>query len=419
MTDFALAPARTISEPNSSGVRSLQLNLLWLVGASGSIVFIEPSPYEVAIVLAIVVFSATGLRLSPPLMVPIGLLGGIVLGYSIGAIELLEQTEILNWLLTSWYMAVAAIFFALVSLDDTSDRIDAIARGYLFGAIVASLAGIAGYFNLVPGGEDLLTFAGRARGTFKDPNVLGAFLVFPALYTLQRIIEGSFWSALRNAVALLIIGLAIFLAFSRAAWGTFGGSAILMIALMFITASSHQKRARIVTLAAVTLALAVAAIAVLLSFDQVSSLFKERASFSQPYDSGRFGRFGRHILGAEMALDYPIGIGPLQFRRFFPEDTHNSFLNAFMSGGWISGILYPALVFTTAIYGFRNVFARTPWQRTYIAIVSTLIVTLLESFIIDTDHWRHYYMLIGLTWGVAIASSAYRNAHLAGAADPI
>jgi hypothetical protein len=157
-------------------------------------------------------------------------------------------------------------------------------------------------------------------------------------------------------------------------------------------------------------ALVIAAIAVLLSLDQVAALFKERASFNQPYDAGRFGRFGRHVLGAEMALDYPAGIGPLQFRRFFPEDTHNSFLNAFMSGGWLSGILYPVLVFTTAIYGLRYVFVRTPWQSAYIAVISTVIVTLLESFIIDTDHWRHYFMLLGLTWGLAVASCAYRQA---------
>jgi hypothetical protein len=63
------------------------------------------------------------------------------------------------------------------------------------------------------------------------------------------------------------------------------------------------------------------------------------------------------------------------------------------------------------------VFVRTPWQRTYIAIVSTLIVTLLESFIIDTDHWRHYFMLLGLTWGLAVASTAYRNGDLAAPGD--
>ena len=80
-------------------------------------------------------------------------------------------------------------------------------------------------------------------------------------------------------------------------------------------------------------------------------MFKQRASFDQSYDEGRFGRFGRHILGAEMALDLPFGIGPLQFHNYFPEDTHNSYLNAFMSGGWIAGICYPALVFVTVIIG--------------------------------------------------------------------
>jgi hypothetical protein len=410
MTEFAIAAHAELSESTKPGIRSLQLRWLWLVGASGSIVFIEPSPYEIAVIAGIVLFFATGLRLALPLLIPLALLIGINLGYSIGAMELFEEPVVLYWILTSWYMATAAIFFALVLSEDTADRLDALARGYLAGAVVASLAAIAGYFNLVPGGADLLTYAGRARGTFKDPNVLGAFLIFPAIYALQRIIEGSFWSAVRNGLVFGLLGLAIFLAFSRAAWGTLAGSALLMIGLMYVTASSPQKRFRIVVLTALAVALMVAAIAVLLSFDSIANLFKERASFSQPYDSGRFGRFGRHALGFAMALDYPFGIGPLQFRRFFPEDTHNSFLNAFMSGGWISGTLYPALVFTTALFGFRNVFLRAPWQRTYIAVFSTLFVTLLESFIIDTDHWRHYYLLLGVTWGVAVASGRFVNA---------
>jgi hypothetical protein len=413
MTDFAIAPRAELAAPAAPRLRTLQHRLLWLVGASGSIVFIEPSPYEVAIILAILFFFATGLRVATALMIPFALLIGVNLGYSIGAMELFEDPVVLFWILTSWYMAIAAMFFALVLSEDSADRLEALSRGYLVGAVIASLAAIAGYFHLVPGGDDLLTYAGRARGTFKDPNVLGAFLVFPALLSLQRILEGSFWSAVRNGIVLLILSLAIFLAFSRAAWGTFAGSAMLMIALMYVTASTTQKQFRIVVLTVLAIALAVAALAVLLSFDSIQNIFKERASFNQPYDSGRFGRFGRHALGFAMALDYPFGIGPLQFRNFFPEDTHNSFLNAFMSGGWISGVLYPTLIITTAINGARNVLLRTPWQRTYIAVFSTLFVTVLESFIIDTDHWRHYYLLLGVTWGIAVASGRYRNTHYA------
>lgn len=411
MTDLALASS--LAHPaglqaSSPRLKSLQLALLWLVGVSGSIVIIEPSPYELAMVLAMTVFAVTGgLRITPVLIVPIGLLIGVEIGYSVGASSLLDDPVILNWLLTSWYMAITAMFFAMVCLQDTKERVEAIARGYLVGGIIASVAGIAGYFNLVPGGYELLTFAGRAKGTFKDPNVLGAFLIFPAVLSLQRLIEGSFWVALRNGLAFGIIAIAIFFAFSRAAWGTLAGAAVLTALACFITAPSQQRRLRIILMMAAAILLIGAAVAVLLSFSQIDALFKERASLHQPYDSGRFGRFGRHLLGAAMALDNPTGIGPLQFRRYMPEDTHNSFLNAFMSGGWISGILYPALVFLTGFVGVRRMFTPTPWQRTHIAIVATLVVTLCESFIIDTDHWRHYFMLIGLTWSLAIASSRY------------
>jgi hypothetical protein len=150
-------------------------------------------------------------------------------------------------------------------------------------------------------------------------------------------------------------------------------------------------------------------LAVLLSFDSIAEMFRQRASFDQSYDEGRFGRFGRHILGADMALDLPFGIGPLQFRNYFPEDTHNSYLNAFMSGGWISGVCYPTLVFLTIILGFRYLFVRVPWQRAYLAIFSAFLGTVGESFIIDTDHWRHFWMMLGTMWGMFAAAQAHKK----------
>jgi hypothetical protein len=140
----------------------------------------------------------------------------------------------------------------------------------------------------------------------------------------------------------------------------------------------------------------------------VAQMFKQRASFDQGYDTGRFGRFGRHILGAEMALDLPLGIGPLQFNRYFPEDTHNSYLNAFMSGGWLAGVCYPALIFTTVMTGFRYVFVRVPWQKTYLAIFAAFLGTVGESFIIDTDHWRHFWLMLGAMWGMFAAAQRWQ-----------
>jgi hypothetical protein len=78
-----------------------------------------------------------------------------------------------------------------------------------------------------------------------------------------------------------------------------------------------------------------------------------------------------------------------------------------MSGGWISGVCYPALVFTTVLLGFRYLFVRVPWQRAYIAIFSAFLGTVGESFIIDTDHWRHYWLMMGLMWGMFIAAQRH------------
>lgn len=402
-TDYALPAAAT-----PPGIAAVQRALMWAVGAGGAIVFIEPSPYELMTLASVVFFFATGLRMRPvfiPLLILLFLLN---IGYTIAAAYLIDKQEILNWILTSWYMAITALFFAMVLSENTEERLEYLRRGLIFGALIASLAGIAGYFRLVPSaGYDLFTLYSRARGTFKDPNVLGAYLILPAMFLLQSVVTQSLRKSFWSAVGLGILSLAVLLAFSRASWGQLIGCSAFMLSLMYVTSPSQAQRRRIVTVAIAAAVLAVLLLLVLLSFDSIGGLFKERASLHQSYDSGRFGRFGRHALGFQMALELPLGIGPLQFTKFFPEDTHNSFLNAFMSGGWIAGICFPALVFITVIMGFKLIFVRVPWQRTYLAIFAAFFGTVCEAFIIDVDHWRHFWMMLGIMWAMIAAAHAY------------
>jgi len=405
---YAASAGNTLAPVAAPGLLALQRALVWLVGASVAIVFIEPSPYEVATLLATVVFVATGMRMRLVFMPLLLLLFLLNVGYMIAAVPVMDRPGVTNWVATSWYMAVTVVFFAMVVSEDTAARLDMLRRGLIVGAVVASLAGIAGYLNLVPGGYDLLTLYGRARGTFKDPNVFGAFLILPALLVLQSVVSDRLGKSLRSSIALAIMALAILIAFSRAAWGGLAITAAFMLALMVLTSTSYKQRSRIIVMALIAVILAAMLVAVLLSFDSISQMFKERASLEQGYDSGRFGRFGRHILGAAMALDLPFGIGPLQFNRYFPEDTHNSYLNAFMSGGWLSGVCYPALIFTTVMTGFRYIFVRVPWQKTYLAVFAAFLGTVGESFIIDTDHWRHFWLMLGCMWGMFAAAQRYK-----------
>src|SRR3954470_21928294 len=175
--------------PTAPAAATLQHGLLWLMGLGGAIVFIEPSPYEIFTITAIVVFAATGLRMRLAFMPLLLMLFVLNFGYTICAAPMLDQQPIVNWILTSWYMAITAVFIALAVAEDTAARLRYLRSGLIAGAVIAALAGIAGYLRLTPG--ELFTLYGRAAGTFKDPNVFGAFLVLPALFCLQSVVSDS------------------------------------------------------------------------------------------------------------------------------------------------------------------------------------------------------------------------------------
>jgi hypothetical protein len=401
-------PAHVYAPRLTTSLEALRGGLLWLTGLFGAFVFMEPSPYEVISLIAIVTFAVTGLTLSSALLPIAALLVVYNFGFAIAVVQVLDQPKPLMWMLVSAYLGTTALFFAAALGRNTEARLRLLLNGYMVAAVAAALAGIVGYFRLVPG-TGLFVLYDRARGTFNDPNVLGAFLVLPALLAYQRVLAGRVGQVFRAGVVLLILLAALFLSFSRGAWGQFAVAAALLMALEFITTRSNRERVRIVLLAILG-ALAIAGfVAALLSIEQVAGLFETRASLDQSYDVGHTGRFGRHILGFLMVLDHPGGIGPLQFQRIFPEDPHNVYLNAFLSGGWLAGFSYLVLTATTLVLGLRFCFVPTPWRSTYLAVYAAYVGLVVEGAIIDSDHWRHYFLVLGLLWGL-MAARRHRGA---------
>jgi hypothetical protein len=404
MSTAIAAPTGAVASPRLATERLRSL-LLWLIGFSGGFVFIEPSPYEYIGVVTIILFAATGLSLRAPLAPLVLLLILLNIGYASAVVQVSDQTKPVVWVFISAFLAATAIFYAAMLGTNTQRRLELLMRGYLAAALVAAFAAVAGYFHLLGGTLDMFVLYDRARGTFNDPNVLGAFLVLPGLLVLQRMLAGRRF--IRSTLMLLLMLAALLLSFSRGAWGQFVFAAALMMMLTFVTSRSSGERLRILIVAVLGLVAAVVFVAALLSIPQVADLFKERATFEQSYDVGRFGRFGRYLLGADLALDHPLGIGPLQFARYFTEDAHNTFLNAFMSGGWLTGFAYLTLSVVTVAMATRFVFVRTPWQPIYHAVYAAYVGTVAESAIIDIDHWRHYFLLLGVLWGLMAASRPY------------
>jgi hypothetical protein len=386
---------------------SLRAALLWLMGVAGAFVFIEPSPYEVVGLVAIFLFGLTGLAMRAALMPLLLLLVLLNIGYATSMVQVADQPKVATWVLVSAFLAVTAVFYAIMLGANTQARLQWLLRGYLAAAMIASLIAIGAYFRLFGSGSDLFLLYERARGTFNDPNVLGAFLVLPALLVFQRVLAGRLAAAIGNGLLLLVLLAAILLTFSRAAWGQFAACAVLVMAMTFATSCARSERVRIVLIAMLGLLAVAALLGVLFSYGDIAERFNDRAALEQSYDVGHYGRFGRYILGAELALDHPFGLGPLQFARRFVEDPHNTFLNAFMSGGWLAGFCYLTLGAVTAIMGLRFVFAPTPWRSTYHAVYAAYLGALVESAIVDIDHWRHYFLILGVLWGLMAASRAH------------
>jgi hypothetical protein len=409
-TTYAAAPRarpKVQFKPQSPAER-LALTMLWLMGASCSLVFIEPSPYEIATLLAMATVAMAGLTLRPELLPLIFLLILTNIGYTVSSHLLLNDAKILTWIITSWYLAFTTVFLAAALTTNTEARLDMLMKGIVVAGIITAMAGVIGYFRVIGALDDLLLLYDRARSTFKDPNVFGAFMVLPAVISLQYVLSSRFWPAVRHTALFGLFSAAVLLSFSRAAWGQLAFAAPMVLFLTFVTSSS-QQRLRIVLLTIAGIGGVALFLAGLLSLEAVSNLLKERLSFNQSYDVGETGRFGRHILGAVLALDVPLGIGPMQFAKIFPEDPHNSYLNAFMSGGWLAGVCYPVLVLVSLFYGMRAVFTRTPWQRATIVIYTAYFTTMAESAIIDSDHWRHAFLILGILWGLIVASRAYAS----------
>jgi hypothetical protein len=393
--------ALTVSTESMRGL------LLWLMGFAGAFVFIEPSPYEIVGIVSIVLFGLTGLSLRPALM-PLALMLILLnIGYAIAVVQVAGETKPVNWVLISAFLAVTAIFYAAILSANTQARLDHLLRGYMAAALIAAVAGIIAYFRLFGSLSDPFVLYGRARGTFNDPNVLGAFLVLPAVLLFQRVLIGRPSAVIRNGALLLVLLAGLLLSFSRAAWGQFGLAALVVMAISIVTAPSAKSRIRIVSVAIMGGVMGVIFLGALLSIHQVADLFNQRATFDQSYDVGHFGRFGRYVLGAELGLERPFGIGPLQFSHFFGEDPHNSYLNAFMSGGWLSGFAYLTLTAITLAGATRFLRADTPWRSTYQVIYAAYLGVAVESAIIDIDHWRHYFLILGVLWGLMVASRPY------------
>jgi O-antigen ligase len=219
---------------------------------------------------------------------------------------------------------------------------------------------------------------------------------------LSRFVAGSIrHTALLLFVALPSLGLAILLSFSRGAWLCAGVGLALYVGLEFLTATSGRARGKLVGLVGLLTLGGAVLVVVTLQLDGVAELFAERAALTQDYDEGPEGRFGGQEKAAGLVLQHALGIGAQQFAPYFHhEEPHNTYLALFLNAGWLGGAMFLAIVATTLWRGLNHVVRHPPWKSIFLPAYAAFVGHAVEAAVIDIDHWRHFYLLLAVLWGL-------------------
>ncbi len=356
----------------------------------------EPAPYELYMAGLIAAALPFGLRLGRTSLALMALFVVFNVGGLISMLQMPALKDAPLYVAVSLFLAMTAVFYAAV-IESDHRRLATIFNAYVAVGAVSALLGIVGYFHLLPG-SDVFTRYGRAQGAFRDPNVYGPFLILPFTWCLLRVLKG----ALRLYLPLCcLLALGVLFSFSRAAWAMMPLSYLVLVGTLFLQSDSPRYRFRLAATSVLALVLVLLAVVLVLQIPGVGDFFLERAKLEQSYDSARTGRFARHWLGLLLAMQRPLGIGPLAFGPMFGEDTHNIWLKAALDYGWTGFVAFLTLTALTLGLGFKLLFRNRPWQPYLLAAYATYLGHVMIGNVIDTDHWRHFYLLFGIIWGCA------------------
>ncbi len=400
------AGARALPERVLEGV-------LFVTILISSIVFIEPSPHDAMMFVLFMACVAARVpfdRKFVPLVVLIVLW---LVGGGLSLIQLGDDKRSIQYFATSIYLGLAAVLFACLFGEGVMRRLFIMRRAYILAALIATVAGYAGFFHLVPGAAIFLDNE-RVSATFKDPNVYGPFLIYPLLLLIIGMLTQRLTLSSVATVTFLLGGL--LLSFSRGAWFHFIVSALVAVVLTYAATPDPRRRARIVALVAFTAIGAALLLVALSSIDSVRDMLLTRARAIQPYDIGPGGRFSLQELALSAILDHPNGMGPIGFGLAYGGQQHNVYMQCFLVYGWLGGTMYLTLVLLTLALGLRNVLVPAPWQGFLIAAFAAYIGEILEGMIVDTDHWRHFFLIVGLIWGLSAANINWLRRHIAAGA---
>jgi hypothetical protein len=349
------------------------LGFLGLLGFLVGFVRWEPAPYDILFFLVIALFGPTfswrSYQLLPIVLIILFLsshVPAIAAGLSV------EPGRVLFYAFVTFYLSGTAI--ALMGLPKGAGVF--LLRGYEVAALFSAFLGVLAFLR-VPGLEALLWSESRAFAFFKDPNVFGAFLVPAFILALaQWEQEGK-----HRLWTVLLLYLGILFSLSRGAWVN---AAVSLLGWWFL-----RPWKRIWVFVVFVLLIGFAAV---YAFAFPESLLVERLGLKS-YDADRFSTQEQAF---RLALERPLGYGPGLSEILLSYATHSTYVRLLFEVGWMGFGVWLLLMGVSLVWAVFQAFRqRSVWHEIYFV---SLLGILVESLVIDTIHWRHLWLLLGLIW---------------------
>ncbi len=94
-----------------------------------------------------------------------------------------------------------------------------------------------------------------------------------------------------------------------------------------------------------------------------------------------------------------FGIGPGQFEVLTPVVSHNTYVRTLGEQGVLGLFTFVSLMFATLVVAGRNAVAgRDTYGIGSAPLLGAWTGLAVESFFVDTLHWRHLWVVAGLIW---------------------
>lgn len=388
-------------------ILALAVSRLWsavLLGvALSAVVRFEPAPSDAVFGVVLLIALVTGrVRLARVPASIVLLVGAFLVLNVVSAMGAVDPSRAALFFGITLYLATFAVWLA--GELDSRAKARGLLLAYLSAAVFSAVLGALAMNVAFPGADFLIDKGGtRARALFEDANVFAPFLVPPALILLHEIIRPNLLR-MRTVTKVLLFGLlalGILFSYSRAAWATLLLGIAVVVVVLALRGGYGGRLVRlglIVGLAGMT----VAAIAIATgSADFVG----ERASL-QSYDQERFAAQRR---GIALGEESPVGIGPGQYEVVVDYAAHSTYVRSFAEHGPLGLATIVGLLLATLILAARNAFiGRDTYGIPAAALLGSWCGLLLSSFVIDTLHWRHLWLVATLIWAGSMVPASRR-----------